>query len=139
MHKDIEIVDTSSDIGLRIYGKTLEDVFCRGAIGLYSLITDLSKIDSKKNIKINIYSESLDSLYVNWLNELIFQFDTYGFIGCNVDLDVLTKNKVEAIVKGENFDPTRHEKGLLLKAATYHKFKIEKKAGVWEVEVIFDI
>jgi len=27
----------------------------------------------------------------------------------------------------------------LIKAATYHKLKIERKEGLWEADVIFDI
>ena len=47
--------------------------------------------------------------------------------------------KLKASVTGEEFDQQRHEGKLLIKAATYHKLRIEKKDSIWEVEVIFDI
>ncbi|MCX5719343.1 MAG: archease, partial [Nitrospirae bacterium] len=40
---------------------------------------------------------------------------------------------------GEDFDPERHESKLLIKAATYHKLRIENVGNMWEVDVIFDI
>ena len=134
-----EVLDISGDVGLKVHGETLEELFINGAVGLYSLITDLSRVKPEKSININVYSESLDGLFVSWLNEIIFQFDTYGFIGREVKIESLTENRIEAIIKGEDFDPERHERGLLLKAATYHNLKIEKRNGIWRAEVIFDI
>ncbi|MBM4129219.1 MAG: archease, partial [Nitrospira sp.] len=37
------------------------------------------------------------------------------------------------------FDPERHERKLLVKAATYHMLRIERTDDVWEIDVIFDI
>jgi SHS2 domain-containing protein len=42
-------------------------------------------------------------------------------------------------VAGEEFDAGRHEGKLLIKAATYHKLRIEKIDDLWEIDVIFDI
>ena len=46
---------------------------------------------------------------------------------------------IKATVTGEDFDPEKHGRGLLIKAATYHKLKIERKEDHWEAVVIFDI
>jgi SHS2 domain-containing protein len=46
---------------------------------------------------------------------------------------------MRASVSGEEFDPERHEGRLLIKAATYHRLKIERKGDRWETEIIFDI
>ncbi len=139
MDKDFKILDVSGDVGLMVYGRTLEELFSNGAKGLFSLITNLSSLDAKKSIDVKVFSESLDGLFVSWLNELIFRFDTYGFTGREVEIEMVNENRIEATVWGEEFDPERHERGLLLKAATYHNLKIEKKNGLWTAEVIFDI
>jgi SHS2 domain-containing protein len=76
---------------------------------------------------------------VSWLNELIFQFDTYGFIGREVRIHELRDTLIKATVTGEDFDPEKHGRGLLLKAATYHRLNIERKEDHWEAVVIFDI
>jgi SHS2 domain-containing protein len=46
---------------------------------------------------------------------------------------------LKATISGEDFDSERHESKLLIKAATYHKLRIEKTDDTWEAEVIFDI
>jgi len=141
--KQFEILDISGDVGIKAYGKSLEEVFTNAAIGMYSLITDMKDVNEKQEMKIDVSSESIEGLLVNYLNDLIFQFDAYGFVGRRieiVDCELRTANyKLKAKIYGEEFDPERHERKLLLKAATYHMLRIEKIGDTWEIDVIFDI
>jgi len=137
--KPFDIIDISGDAGIRAYGKSLEDAFRNAAIGMYSLITDLDGLKEERDISVEVESHSIDGLLVSWLNELIFRFDTYGFIGKNVRALSLHDNKLTAIVAGEDFDAERHQRRLLVKAATYHKLRIEKTDDTWQMDIIFDI
>ncbi len=136
-----EIIDISGDIGIRAFGKSLEEVFINSALGMYNLTTDIQKIEKKKTIELSLKGNSLENLLVSWLNELIFQFDTYNFIGNNISIKAFSSQPpaLKAEVKGEEFDPEKHERKLLVKAATYHKLKIEKNNDEWQAEIIFDI
>jgi len=137
--KNFEVIDISGDVGLRAYGEGLKDAFTNAAIGMFSLITDLEKVKEEKVINVSVESDSVESLLVSWLNELIFYFDTYGFLGKKVLITEFTSSLIKASVSGEDFDPERHESKLLIKAATYHMLKIEEKNRRWEIAVIFDI
>jgi len=150
--KQYEILDISGDVGLRAFGKSIEELFINSAIGMYSLITDLNLIEEKKTVEIAVESSSLESLFVSWLNELIFHFDAYGFIGREIEINEFTPTLtlpprgggmsggvLKATISGEDFNPEKHESKLLIKAATYHKLRIEKIADTWEAEVVFDI
>jgi SHS2 domain-containing protein len=139
MDKPFEVLDISGDIGLRITGSSLEELFINGGIGLYSLITDLSAVKERESVKVRTTSESLEGLFIGWLNELIFQFDAYGFIGHEILIEDLSENSLEALIRGEEFNPDIHERGLLVKAATFHNLRLENKEGIWSVEVVFDI
>jgi SHS2 domain-containing protein len=106
---------------------------------MYSLITNLDSIKEKKTINVSVGSPSLDGLLVSWLNELIFHFDAYGFIGKKIEIKQFSDKRMVATVTGEEFDPQHHEGKFLIKAATYHKLRIEKIDNMWEIDVIFDI
>jgi SHS2 domain-containing protein len=134
-----EIIDISGDAGIKAYGNTLEEAFINSAMGMYSLITDLEGIHEKRAIVVAVESHSPEGLLVSWLNELIFHFDTYGFIGKSVRIGSLKNNRIDAVLSGEDFDLERHERRLLIKAATYHAVRIENISGQWEIDVIFDI
>jgi SHS2 domain-containing protein len=147
--KPFEILDIAGDVGLRSFGETIQEAFVNAALGMYTLITDTEKIEGKKSVAVSLENDSLDGLLVAWLNELVFHFDAYGFVGkkviitdSNFQLDKsagLKSYLLKAVLTGEEFDPERHESRLLIKAATYHKLRIEKINDVWEIDVIFDI
>jgi SHS2 domain-containing protein len=153
--RHFEVIDISGDVGLKAYGKNPEDAFINAALGMYSLITDSGKIRDQKVIDISVKSGSMEGLLVSWMNELIFQFDAYGFIGKGIVITEFTPSlvlpnhvqgqggeeaySIKAAVSGEEFDPERHESKLLIKAATYHRLKMEKTDDLWEINVIFDI
>ncbi len=138
-NKSYEPLDISGDVGIRVRGRNIKELFKNTAIGMYSLITNIDTVDKKKTIHISVESHSLDGLIISWLNELIFHFDTYGFIGKGIDITKLKDNRINAVLSGDEFDPERHEKRLLIKAATYHRLKLEKTEDGWRTEVIFDI
>lgn len=139
--KEIQILDISGDIGIKATGKSLEEAFVNAALGMYSLITNIEEFLESKTINVSTESDSLEGLLVSYLNELIFHFDTYGFIGKKIKIKI-NKNdsyNLKASITGEEFDPERHERKLLVKAATYHKIRVEKINDIWEINVIFDI
>ncbi|NCO68133.1 MAG: archease [Nitrospirae bacterium] len=150
-----KVLDTSGDVGIKAFGKSIDEAFINAATGMYSLITNLDAIKEKKTIDVSVENPSLDGLIISWLNELIFHFDAYGFIGKKIEITEFTPTltlpprgggmgggeafKLKASISGEDFDPKRHENKLLIKAATYHKLRIEKIDDTWEIDVIFDI
>jgi SHS2 domain-containing protein len=137
--KRFELIDISGDAGIRAFGHSLEDLFLNAAAGMYSLITDPGNVVPRKSIEVRAEGASLEGLLVSWLNELIFHFDTYGFIGRDIHIHQLNNTLIMSTIDGEDFIPKRHGRGLLIKAATYHKLKIERKEDHWEADVIFDI
>lgn len=132
------IIDVPGDIGVRAEGKTLSECFINSALALYSLITDINQVEEREVRQIEISEASLEDLLVSFLNELIFIFDTYGFIGCKVEVEI-KDNTLKAKIYGEKFKPEKHERKLLLKAATYHGLSIKKEKDYWASEIIFDI
>lgn len=134
-----ELIDISGDAGIRAFGSDLSELFANAAAGMYSLIADPSNVLPRKSLELKAEATSLEGLLVAWLNELIFHFDTYGFIGKDIHIHSLNDTLIMSTIDGEDFVSERHGGGLLIKAATYHKLKIERKEDHWEADVIFDI
>jgi len=147
--KPYELLDISGDAGLRAFGSTAEELFLNAALGMYSLIADLEAVKSEETIEVSLTHDSPEGLLVAWLNELIFRFDAHGFIGkeivitespCGKDITGGSRQyTMTASVSGEHFDPERHKGKLLVKAATYHRLKVELREGCWTAEIVFDI
>ncbi len=138
MDKKFEILDHTADTGIIAYGDDLKEAFENAALGMFSLITDLTEIENDQTRKIDINSPDRDGLLVSWLNELIYLFDVENIIFSKFDIIHLDENALSAIGYGEKVDLSRHEIRIGIKAATYHMLKIDKN-DLFRVQVIFDI
>ncbi len=136
--KKFEQIDISGDVGLRIRGKSLEKLFANAAIGMVSLMTNPFRIKETEQKEISLKVETYENTLVQWLNELVFLFDTYGFTG-KVFAISFQGDTFRADVSGGIFDPERNGQKLLIKAATYHNLSLRKTGSHWEATVIFDI
>jgi SHS2 domain-containing protein len=146
--KKYEQIDISGDVGLKIWGKKIEEILENSAKGMLELITDTSGVEETVEKGVALESENYEDLLVRWLNELVFLFDTYGFICRTFNINIQKGQKITAAeniiklkakVSGGIFDSEVNESRLLIKAATYHGLSVKKVNSHWEATVIFDI
>lgn len=132
--------ETTGDVGIYVYGGNIEDIFINAGKALFSLITK-SKREGEEEKEIELESDSIERLFINWLNELIFLFDSYGYIATSIDVKIEgdMPYRLFAKVLYYTFDIHRDEQGLLIKAATYHNFYLKKTDDGYEAKVLFDI
>lgn len=138
---EFEFIEHTADLGLRVYGKTREDLFRNYAAVLIDLITD-HKASLLTIRKIHLEAQSLGELLVDWLNELLSIFFADGFLPGVYILDIIDDKGgkiLRAEIKGQNvsFENIRIKREI--KAATYHDLKVEENDNGYVAEVIFDI
>jgi SHS2 domain-containing protein len=124
-----------SDIGIIAFGKDKKEIFENAAFGMFSLMADLSRIENKETFKIKISGDNLDSLLINWLNELIFYEDSKKTLFKDFKIKKLTDTRLEATVSGEKIDRNKHLIYRPIKAATYNQLQIAKD----QARIIFDV
>jgi len=137
--KRYETFDHTADVGIRAFGKTVEDVFVNAAYALFDLLTNLKSVQSRVNREIIVEGMDLEDLLVRWLSELLFLCEGEGYLFREFSILSLTPNSLKAVVEGEIFDPARHEFKTEIKAITYHQVEVAQKDGRWVGKVIFDI
>jgi len=138
MEKDFEIVNHTADVGIIAYGADMSQAFANAAKALFSLITELDDVDEVLHRDIELTATDEESLLVEWLNELIYQFDTEGVIFKRFDISQLDNTQLKARSYGEKVDSSKHKLKTGVKAATYHMLKVDKGDGC-KVQVLFDI
>ncbi len=138
MLKQFEQIDISGDVGLKVWGQDLEELFENAARGMSDLITDVSMVTESEKREVHVLAESNEDLLVQWLNEIVFLFDTYNYVCKHYSISIVN-NKLKAIISGGTFDPSACESRLLIKAATYHDLSLHRTNTHWEATVIFDI
>jgi len=138
MDKDFEIVNHTADVGIIAYGADIKQAFANAARALFSLITELEDIQEVLHRDIKVTATDEESLLVEWLNELIYLFDTENVIFKRFDIIELNNTRLKARSYGEKVDHSKHRLKTGVKAATYHMLKINKDDG-GKVQVLFDI
>ncbi len=136
--KDFEILNHTADVGIIAYGADLKQAFANAARGLFSLITDLDGVEEVLHRDAELTATDEESLLVEWLNELIYQFDTEGIVFKRFDIIRLDSTRLKARGYGEKVDKSKHKIKMGVKAATYHMLKIDNSNGA-KVQVLFDI
>ena len=139
MLKRFEVTDHPSDIGIIAYGSDLASLFANAAFGMFSLMSDPSKVKPKVRFEVEASGEDRESLLVNWLNELIFLEDTKKVILSEFKILDLKDKSLKASVSGEAMEKGGVSVARPVKAATYNQLKISEENGRLSARVIFDV
>ncbi len=134
-----EFFEHTADVGMRVYGASLRELFAYAAKGLTTLWVESSSIASSETRPITLTADSVEELFGAWLKELLFWFATDRFLPAEAAFETVTPTQLTGRVSGERFDPARHAAGTEVKGLTYHQFEIKHIANGWEARVIFDV
>lgn len=129
----------TADTGIRAEGRTLSEVAVGLAEGLRELLVEDSRIELKEARPLALTAADAASLMLVWLQELLYWFSSEGFVPAAFALDEVTPTSLRGTVRGEWFDPARHQQGREVKAITRHHLRVEPRGSGWQGEVIVDI
>ena len=132
-------LDHTGDLGMRVFGADLHELFAHAAWGLFDLMTDAERIEPRISRDLSVEALDLEDLMVRWLGELLYAYDTDRFLTVNVDFHTLEPTRLHATLRGEPFDAARHPIDTEIKAVTYHQIAVERLDAGWQARVIFDI
>jgi SHS2 domain-containing protein len=134
-----EAFDHTADVGLHAYGNTLAELFVHAAQGMESLMVAPDQICPLVRREVTAQGHDLVSLLVDWLDKLIFLFDTEFLLVRECEIESISETQLKASVSGEPYDPQRHELSSAIKAVTWHEASVERTATGYKASIIFDI
>jgi len=137
--KRYELIDHTADIGLRAYGKDLKQLFANAAYGMFEILADLKNVRAKETQKIEMKAPNIEELFLSWLSELLYQYNSKEIVFKEFLIDKLDERSISAQARGEKVDLKRHRLKTEIKAVTYHELKVRKVKDIWQAEVIFDV
>ncbi|MDY6844787.1 MAG: archease [Thermodesulfobacteriota bacterium] len=135
-----EITDHTADLGVRVYGNSLKELFSNTGFAFFDLLVDLGDVREKNTFCIEITGDDLQDLMVNFLRELIYLHYVKGYIFKRFETVCVSNGKVLQIKAfGEDIDVHRHIIKDEIKAITYHNLMIEEEGNSWIANMIFDV
>ena len=138
-----KFLEHTADIYIEAWGQGLEEAFEEAAIAMFESITNLDKVEPKEKIEIGLEAENLETLIVDWLNELVYLMDAKGLLLSKFDVTEVRKSDgsytLKAYVYGEPINIDKHELKIEVKAATYGLMKLTQKGEEVRLKVLLDI
>lgn len=135
-----QIIGHTADVGIIATGDTFAEALAWVAHGMFSLITDGERLRPRQAVEVTVSSSDGETLVVDWLNELLYRYETEGFLPVEFDVSVQeSASTLTAVCRGEAVDLTRHELRTSVKAATYHGLSVAHNDRGWEIHVVLDV
>jgi len=139
----IRFLDHPSDVYVEVRAKSLEEAFALSGMAVYEVMTDVRRVKKEETVEVTVEGFDLYSLLYNWLEELIYLFDSRSFLGSEVKVEELAEDsngfRLKAVIFGERYHANRHESKTAIKAATYHLMEIKKENDEYVIRFVLDI
>ncbi len=137
MSKPYRYIEHTADLGIEVFGSTITELFVN--IGRAIFETQIiGDVKTRKHITIEIKSETIEDLFIDWCRELLYHFSVQGFIPKEYSLS-LKNTSLVARLSGDLYDPKRHKIKLEIKSPTYHNLCIKKTEAGYQATIIFDV
>ena len=138
--KPYEYLEHTADMGLLVQGKDLSGLLKNAAQGLFETVAVVDTIDETVSIEIHLTAESVEELFVAWLDELIFRHETEEIFFKRAVIHACSETEMSAAVYGEPVNFAKHAVYTEIKSVTYHQLEVlQKSDGSWGAQVIFDL
>jgi len=126
---------------IEAWGDTIEEVHENAAKAFYDVMCDVDKIEPKISREITVTGEDWMEAFYNFINELIFIFDTEELVFGDFKIKII-KNKewrIIASARGEKYNIKKHNWKVGIKAVAFHGMELTKENDKWKIRYILDI
>lgn len=135
----VESIEHTADIGVRISAGSAGEAFTLAAGVMFDFMVDRSAMGQPDTWQIHVEGTDWEDLLVRWLEELLHGFEIEGRIPGTIEIRGLVPTQLHAEIRGDRLDLDRDERGVQIKAVTYHQLRSKPTSDGFEVQVIFDI
>lgn len=138
--KPYEYLEHTADMGLKVFGENFAALLANAAQGLFETTAVVDTIDETASVHIHVTADSVEELFVAWLDELNFRHETEAMFFKRAHIRHCSETEVSSDVYGEPVDFDKHEVYTEIKSVTYHQLQVEQHPdGGWFAQVIFDL
>ena len=134
--KKYEILEHKADLKIRAFGKNKEELFLNMLLGMTECLKPELKEGKKVTHKIEIKSSDLSSLLVDFLSEVLYLTQVKKRAYFKAKFKKFSDKEIEVELIGQKVERFNED----IKAVTYHDLEIQqRKDGIWEATVLFDV
>jgi SHS2 domain-containing protein len=137
-NKDYEIIEHTADVGIKITGNSITEIFWKAIHATADLLSGGIEIQPVIERGFSTKEENMETALVSILEEIIYFFEKELFLpsACSVNIE----NALYKInLKGNFVTAEDIKNGTEIKAVTYHQLEIKEVGDEYQATVIFDV
>src|SRR5262245_7229660 len=104
MPVEFELLEHTSDIGVCARGANRTEALVAASHGLASILADPSGFQPLEERFLKATGPDEAAQIINWLNEILFFFDTEGMVFSEFTVDTWSKEEIIGRARGEHLD-----------------------------------
>ena len=128
-----------ADIGIRGFGRSLDEAFEQAALALMAVVADVPAIAQAESVEVRCHAPDSELLLMSWLNAIIYEMAVRRmlFSGFRV---VTSDCSLTGTLSGETVDPERHQLAVEAKGATVTALRVaQDEGGQWLAQCVIDV
>lgn len=134
-----EHFDHDADMGIRGIAPTLAGSFEQAALALTAVTTDPNAVRKTRTISIKCRAPDNELLFLDWINELIYQMSTQHLIFGRYEVKI-EQGELTATASGETVDRERHQPAVEAKGGTFTELRVYlNEEAMWVAQCIVDV
>ncbi len=131
-------LDHTADLGVEVRAPDAAGCYEALVRAATVAIAGDSVIEPRHERHVTAWGEDAPERAVALVGEIIYAWDAERFLVADARVEA-TGDRVEAHLRGEEFDARRHDIEREVKAATHHRARFEATEGGWLAQIIFDL
>jgi SHS2 domain-containing protein len=137
--ENFEEIDHTADLGIRVRGETLSELFVNAAAAMFHCITGGIPHEAEVRwCEVRIAADSVADLLREWLAELLYRHITAKVVFDAFTISLISETAVHARLRGARMSDETAAAATEIKAVTYHGLYVRRTEEGFEAQVIFD-
>jgi SHS2 domain-containing protein len=133
------VFEHTADLGVRVEARSLAELFAEAAAGLFTVIAgDLGQVQATVEERLTVPGSDPAWLLYDFLGELHAAFEIRRMLFREFAVTI-SNDGLEAIARGERYDPARHELAHEVKAITQHELTVNRGPAGCTASYVVDI
>ena len=142
-----EYLEHTADAKFRAYGKSIEEAFENAGYAMFNILADTNAVVPKEELRFKINARRIESLLYDFLEELLFLFETRYLIPSTITVKITQQAteentddrtiELEAVLHGDDFRD--YEVNGDIKSVTYNDMQVKETKKGFELTVVVDI
>ena len=111
--KKYKVIRRSTELSIRLSGDSRTQILADAGFALLDLLVDLSSVEIRESITLEVEGVDDDDLLVNWMRELLYEYETSGYMLKEFDIQETGEFAVRVEARGEKVrsGPSRGARG----------------------------